>query len=138
MSSIQRIQWVCERLDQWGMWQMNGTCRGGASVLGRLADAVAQGGRKRSHIPFDDIECSVTDRAVAQLPKELRQAVQVWHTAEGTLDAIAEELGVAKITLQRRLAQADLRIGEWFRLRRARADSLDGTPSAVTWIGLRR
>ncbi len=122
MSGIQRILWVCERLDQWGRWQTNGTCRAGASVLGRLADAAAQGGRKRSHIPFDDIECGVTDRAVAQLPKELKQAVKVWHTAEGTLDAIAEELGVSKITLQRRLAQADLRIEEWFRLRKACAD----------------
>ncbi len=107
-------------------------------MLGRLADAVAQGGRKQSHIPFDDIECGVTDRAVAQLPKELRQAVQAWHTAEGTLCALAEELGVAKITLQRRLAQADLRIEEWFRLRKERANSLDGTSSSVTWIGLQR
>lgn len=117
---------------------MNGTCRGGASVLGRLADAVAQGGRKRPHIPFDDIECGVTDRAVAQLPKELKQAVQVWHTAEGTLGAIAEELGVAKITLQRRLAQADIRIEEWFRLRRMRAALSGAASSSVSWKGLRR
>ena len=95
-------------------------------MLARLADAVAQGGRKRSHVPIDNIECGITDDAVARLPKELKAAVLTWHTSEGTLEGIAEELGITKITLQRRLAQADLRIDEWFRARKALAERLRG------------
>ncbi|WP_286899913.1 hypothetical protein [Achromobacter sp. UBA2119] len=131
MSSLQRIRWVRERLDRWGAWQLVGTSRTGASVLGRLSDAAAKGGRKRSTVPFDDIECGLTDRAVAQLPKELKSAVSTWHTEEGTLEGIAELLGVSKITLQRRLAHADRRIEEWFRARKAHAERV-----AVT-IGIR-
>ncbi|WP_033459164.1 hypothetical protein [Bordetella bronchiseptica] len=126
MSGLQRIPWVRERLDQWGVWQLVGTSRAGGSVLARLADAVAQTGRKRSHIPFDDIECGLTDCAVARLPKELKVTVRTWHTSEGTLEGIAGELGITKITLQRRLAQADRRIDEWFKARKERADRLRG------------
>ncbi|WP_313369181.1 hypothetical protein [Achromobacter animicus] len=126
MSGLQRIPWVRERLDQWGVWQLVGSSRFGGSVLARLADAVAQGGRKRSHVPIDNIECGITDDAVARLPQELKAAVLTWHTSEGTLEGIAEELGITKITLQRRLAQADLRIDEWFRARKALAERLRG------------
>lgn len=79
--------------------------------MGRLADAVVQKGRKRSTVPIDDIECALTDRAVARLPPDLKRAVSTWHTHEG----IAEELGISKITLQHRLAQSDRRIEDWFK-----------------------
>lgn len=127
MSDLQRIKWVRERLDQWGAWQLVGTSRTGASVLGRLSDAAAKGRRKRSTVPFDDIECGLTDRAVARLPKELKSAVQTWHTEEGTYEGVAELLGISKITLQRRLAQADRRIEEWFKARKAHAERMSVT-----------
>lgn len=126
MSGLQRVPWIRERLDQWGVWQLVGTSRAGGSVLARLADAVAQAGRKRSHIPIDDIECGLTDSAVSHLPKELKVTVHTWHTSEGTLEGIAGELGITKITLQRRLAQADRRIDEWFKARKERADRMRG------------
>ncbi|APX75092.1 hypothetical protein DXK93_01585 [Achromobacter sp. K91] len=117
MSEIQRIPWVRERLDQWGRWVLLGTARLGGSVLAQLADAVG-GGAKRSYVPVDSLECEITDRAVAGLPKELKDAVLVWHTSEGTMEGIAQEIGISKITLQRRLAHADKRIDEWFSRRR--------------------
>ncbi|MNU43045.1 hypothetical protein D3C71_318210 [compost metagenome] len=124
MSGLQRIPWVRDRLDQWGVWLVVGTSRAGGSILARLADAVAQAGRRRSHVPIDNIECALTDSAVARLPNELKVAVATWHTSEGTLDGIAEELGITKITLQRRLAQGDRRIEEWFKARKERAERL--------------
>ncbi|MNX11310.1 hypothetical protein D3C86_410700 [compost metagenome] len=124
MSGLQRIPWVRERLDNWGVWLLAGTSRFGGSVLARLADSVAQGGRRRSHVPIDNIECGLTDSAVTRLPNELKAAVLTWHTSEGTLEGIAEELGITKITLQRRLAQADRRIEEWFKARKERAEQL--------------
>ncbi|WP_140419929.1 MULTISPECIES: hypothetical protein [Achromobacter] len=124
MSGLQRIPWVRDRLDQWGVWLLVGTSRSGGSILARLADAVAQGGRRRSHVPIDNIECALTDSAVARLPNELKTAISTWHTSEGTLDGIAEELSITKITLQRRLAQADRRIEEWFKFRKERAERL--------------
>ncbi|WP_313064642.1 hypothetical protein [Achromobacter animicus] len=117
MNEIQRIPWVRERLDQWGRWVLLGTARLGGSVLAQLADA-AGGSAKRSYVPVDSLECEITDRAVAGLPKELKDAVLVWHTSEGTMEGIAQEIGITKITLQRRLAHADKRIDVWFSRRR--------------------
>lgn len=121
MSEIQRIPWVRERLDQWGRWLLLGTARIGSSVLGQLSEAVG-GGAKRSYVPVDSLECELTDRAVASLPRELKDTVLVWHTSEGTMEGIAEEMGISKITLQRRLAHSDRRIDDWFRQRRQMAE----------------
>ncbi|MFY3130679.1 hypothetical protein ACOTF1_06590 [Achromobacter ruhlandii] len=121
MSEIQRIPWVRERLDQWGRWVLLGTARLGSSVLGQLADAVG-GGAKRSYVPINGLECELTDRAVASLPRELKDTVLFWHTSEGTMEGIAEEMGISKMTLQRRLAHSDRRIDEWFRQRHQMAE----------------
>ncbi|EJO27773.1 hypothetical protein [Achromobacter marplatensis] len=120
MSELQRIAWVRERLDQWGVWQQVGSARLRGSVLAQLAEA-AGGGAKRSYVPIDNLECEETDRAVSHLPKELRETVRTWHTSEGTMEGIAAGIGVTKVTLQRRLAHADRRIEEWFRQRRENA-----------------
>lgn len=127
MSDIQRIPWVRDRLDQWGRWVLLGTGRVGGSVLARLADAVG-GGAKGSYVPVDSLECELTDRAVNVLPKEVKDTVLVWHTSEGTMEGIAQEIGISKITLQRRLAHADRRIDEWFSRRRELARRNPVTP----------
>lgn len=118
---LKRIPEIQQRLDMWAQWRIgSGLNLSASSPLGYLMDLAA--GRRvsgeddsyGSRVPVDDIECSVIDDAIMELPNDLRQAVVAWHCAtSGTLEEVAERVGIVKTTLWRRLAQADHRINEW-------------------------
>lgn len=126
---LRRNAKIQARLDNWAIWLHSGTGGGGGShpiarlmdwKAGRRVTASGDGGFD-STVPVDEIECSLTDRAVQALPPVLQEAVRAWHGArEGTLDTIAGQLGIVRGTLHRRLCQADVRIYTWLNERRNR------------------
>ena len=123
MSGMKRMPDIQARLDAWGVWITRGSGYMGSSThpLARLMDwksgkrvTVSGQGGFSAYVPVDVIECSLTDDAVSCLPDALRQAVRAWHTCKGgTMDSVANDLGVVRGTLHRRLCQADIRIRDW-------------------------
>lgn len=127
--SLKRLPEIQARLDAWGVWvTRGGTGSANMHPLARLMDwksgkrvSVSGDGGYSAYVPVDEIECGLTDEAIAQLPEALRQAVRAWHTCQGgTLETVAYDLGVVRGTLHRRLCQADLRLLDWFKDRRDR------------------
>lgn len=122
-AGLRRDPAIQTRLDAWAVWLAGGAGErrsGGGHPLAVLMDLHA--GRRvttsssfspRAAVPCDAIECSRTDAAVKSLPFDLRQAVHAWHGGVGTLDGVAQRLGIVRATLHRRLCQADQRIAQW-------------------------
>lgn len=130
MSGLKRLPDIQARLDAWGVWASRGygLSSGASHPLARLMDwksgrrvSLSGEGGFGAYVPVDEIECSLTDEAIATLPDVLRQAVRAWHTCQGgTLESVAFDLGVVRGTLHRRLCQADKRLSDWFMERRKR------------------
>lgn len=116
---MQRITWIDSRLTDWAMWRLTGSSQVGryscpAFNVARVSqtDDVKAGLRHFDH--WDDQAALLTDQAVAALPKELKQAVEMSYVYEGGAELAARKLGVTRATLHRRLCHADIRIADWF------------------------
>ena len=114
------IEHIHVRLLSWGSWRTNGgfvRSEGVARYEVRIVDS-ASDGLWSTRLPagtIDTLEAAETDRAVAQLPDPLRQAViVVYATMPGhTAKSRAAKLGVSDQTLRMRIEHAHARIDAW-------------------------
>jgi len=120
------IDHVHQRLLVWGSWRANGgICRseGVSRYEVRIVDS-ASDGLWSTRLPagtIDTLEAAETDRAVAQLPDPLRQAVIVTYaTMPGhTAKSRAAKLRVSDQTLRIRIEHAHARIDSWLQEKHA-------------------
>jgi len=124
-----RIEWVDAALGRWAIWAVDGRARvGGYASPMYDPNRVAQTADVRAGMGVNDPELDGAafemDRAIAALPEELIRAVKAAYTWEGGRDVIANKLRITRATLHRRLCNADIRIVEWFDLRKQRAEML--------------
>jgi len=106
------IEHINERLGRWAAWAAGGKRAAG---LGYASCTLARWEVVCSFRPVDpgyDDEAGATDKAVAQLPDELRQVVMVYYLTPGTLKQKARECGIHRDTLYARLHHAHLRIDQ--------------------------
>lgn len=115
-----RIKWVDDRLEEWALW------RAGAGLYRSISYAREISGDATQLVEMNanqEAECVETDMAVASLPDELKLAVIAFYTWEGGLGVVSEKLRVTRATVHRRLCHADIRIVDWFELRRSAVTS---------------
>lgn len=123
---MERIQWVHKRLEGWAVWTMNGT--GGGLPRTYDPNRVDQtddvrAGWRHSDPAFDAGALEI-DRAIAQLPAELKRTVMAAYRWEGGMQEIAAALGCTRATLHNRLCNADRRVRDWLEARQARSDAI--------------
>lgn len=123
---MDRIQWIHKRFEGWALWTMSG---GGGGML-RTYDpnrvdqtADVRAGWRHSDPGFDADALEV-DRAIAQLPAELKRAVVAAYRWEGGMQDIAATLGCSRATLHNRLCNADRRVRDWIEARQSRAEEI--------------
>lgn len=123
---MERIQWVHKRLEGWAAWTLSGA--GGGLPRTYDPDRVDQTADVRAgwrnSDPAFDAEALETDRAIAQLPTELKRAVMAAYRWEGGMQEIAAALGCTRATLHNRLCHADRRVRDWLEARKARAEGI--------------
>ncbi|ANN78919.1 hypothetical protein BAU07_18950 [Bordetella flabilis] len=124
---MQRIEWVHRRFEQWALWAHGTGGAYGAAAMFNVnrvdqTDDVRAGMRNTD--PAFNAEALETDRAVAQLPDDLKRAVIGAYVWEGGMQVVAEKLKCTRATLHRRLCCADRRVIEWIDARRAREAEL--------------
>ena len=120
---MQRNEWVDARLSNWALWRITGLTRTGGYAcpiynierVGQTDDVRA--GMRRFD-PLDDCTALETDRAIASLPDALQKTVVWFYTYDGGNDLVALRLAITRATLHRRLCQADIRIAQWFELKK--------------------
>jgi len=123
---MDRIQWVHKRFEAWAMWTMSG----GGGGMPRTYDpnrvdqtADVRAGWRNSDPAFDAGALEI-DRAIAQLPAELKTAVKAAYRWEGGMQEIASTLGCTRATLHNRLCNADRRVSAWLDARRQRGEEI--------------
>lgn len=113
---MERIQWVHKRFEGWAVWTMSGTGGGLPRTYdpNRVdqTDDVRAGWRNSD--PAFDASALEIDRAIAQLPPELKRAVVAAYRWEGGMAVVAQTLGITTRTLHNRLCNADRRVRDWF------------------------
>lgn len=106
------IAHIDERLSRWADWAAGGRRAAGLGyspcTLSRW-DSVRIG---KMPDPGYDEEASETDRAVTQLPGELRRVVVVYYLKSGTVRQKARDCGIGHNTLYERLHHAHQRLDE--------------------------
>ncbi|OMG87994.1 sigma factor-like helix-turn-helix DNA-binding protein [Achromobacter xylosoxidans] len=122
---MDRIQWVHKRFEAWALWTLSG---GGGmprtydpNRVDQTAD-VRAGWRNAD--PVFDAGALEIDRAIAQLPAELKRAVVAAYRWEGGMQEIAASLGCTRATLHNRLCNADRRVSAWLDARRQRGEAI--------------
>ncbi|WP_447988323.1 sigma factor-like helix-turn-helix DNA-binding protein [Achromobacter spanius] len=78
----------------------------------------------RNSDPAFDASALEIDRAIAQLPAELKRAVMAAYRWEGGMQEIAAALGCTRATLHNRLCNADRRVRDWLDARHRRAGQI--------------
>lgn len=115
---MERIEWVHLRFERWARWSMAGIGVGCADFSIDRVDGVR---------PADvavDADAMETDRAIAQLPVELKNAVKAAYWWEGSVESIAQKLRISRRTLHNRLCHADRRVRDWIEAREQRSADL--------------
>lgn len=123
---MERIQWVHKRFEGWATWTMSGSGVGGSAAFdpNRVDQTSDVRAGWRNADPAFDASALETDRAIAQLPAELKHAVMAAYRWEGGMQVIAAKLGCTRATLHNRLCNADRRVRDWFEARKARAEAI--------------
>ena len=108
------IDYINKRLNDWARWRVSdrATLRHMLGAKGcwpqmmgeaESTETVRQQG---TLVPLNDLECCDTDKAVCALPDDLRVAVIEYYTRIGTAETTARRLGIAKMTMFRRIERA--------------------------------
>lgn len=110
------------RLQRWAKWvSRDGLTRG--LWFARCAFARMSGGGSHGVDPDVDVEAEETDRAVRELPEDLRGAVTSYYLGRGTVAQRARDCGCGERTLYDRVERAKVRmtaiVGELQQARRA-------------------
>lgn len=111
------IEYINKRLNDWARWRVSDRAML-RHMLGvkscwpdmKRDDADQKYERHGTVVPFDDLECCDTDKAVCALPPPLKETVIEYYTRVGTAETTARRLGVSKMTLFRRIDQAHIQI----------------------------
>ena len=109
------------RLINWADWLAGLRSRGlGFATANMGAERVdGEGYDAPSRNPVFDGEAEITDKAVRTLAPDLQKTVVLVYTGPGGLRRIAQQLGVAEITVHTRVWAAHYRIKVWLSERTA-------------------
>lgn len=112
------IEYINVRLNDWARWRASGRALyalGARScwplMLGD-ADSTETVRQVGTLVPFNDLECERTERAVNALPKELRDLVIELYCRIGPIDTVMRRLRICKTMLYRRIDQAHVRLDQ--------------------------
>jgi DNA-directed RNA polymerase specialized sigma24 family protein len=114
---VARIEWVKHRLENWALWKERES-RGGLgwatqSVL--LSDVVDR--TREIQLPVDDIDASLTDKAVESLKPARQQLYErlylIYIDGVGVREAARRQC-CAESTIKASLDQADHALSAWF------------------------
>lgn len=112
---------IDEKLVRWAQWQANGHRAIGLGyspcTLSRMV------GGSASTVPFDpiiDIESMNVDRAVSELPNELKEVIVVWYLKPGTTTQKARDCKCSRATFYNRISSAHTRIARSIETRQER------------------
>jgi len=114
---VARIEWVEQRLRNWALWHERaaGGGLGFASQASFLKEAAS--GRRESHVPCDEVEAGVTDKAVASIKDphpHLFDTLTVFYLEGRGISGSAAARRCAVSTIHAHLAQADAYLARWF------------------------
>jgi len=123
---MERIQWVHQRFEAWALWLATGSGYGGGSMFdaNRVDQTEDVRAGLRNTDPLFDAAALDTDRAIAQLPPDLKRAVIAAYRWEGGMQDTARRLGCTRATLHTRLCHADRRVRDWLDAKQQRAQEL--------------
>lgn len=101
--------YVAGRLQRWVRWVSSDRLVRGL-WFARCTFARMSGGSDGAGDPDVDIESEETDRAVRQLPDDLRAAVVAFYLGRGTVAQRAKDCGCGERTLYDRIERAKVRL----------------------------
>jgi DNA-directed RNA polymerase specialized sigma24 family protein len=104
------------RLINWADWLAGLRSRGlGFATCNMAAERVdGEGYDAPSRNPIIDDEAEITDKAVRELqPPELQRTVVLVYAGPGGIRRIAQQMGVAEVTVYTRIGQAHRKISVW-------------------------
>lgn len=107
---------IHRRLINWADWLAGLRSKGlGFAAANMAAERVdGEGYDAPSRNPVFDDEAEITDKAVRALqPAELKRTVVLVYTGPGGIKRIAQQLGVAEVTVHARIGQAHHKIQAW-------------------------
>ncbi len=119
---MKRIDEIERRLLNWARWK-HGMTMGGlgfSSIDLTLANAGDDRDRE-SRIPTLDVEASITDEGVGQLPTEERDAVFIFYLRGSGHAEKARVLGCSQATMCTRVIRAHHKLQAWISERERRA-----------------
>ena len=112
-----RIEWVKQRLHNWGLWKERES-RGGLGFATRsVLLAEPRDGYRESVIPIDDVDAGVTNDAVESLKPgrvHLYDTLRCIYLQDTGIKGAARRLGKAESTISAHLEQADHALSAWF------------------------
>jgi len=112
-----RIDWVQQRLRNWGLWKVKSNATGLGYASSSVLLAVPSGGYRESPIPIIEVEAELTDRAVESL--RLRQGhlhltLHLVYVQNTGIKRAARLMHRADSTIKAQLEQADQALANWF------------------------
>lgn len=120
---VKRIEYIKQRLERWQSWFFSPSGRpwGGGWMIERV-DCAVQFGECGPEICEEAI---ITDQAVGALPPPLKKTVKFVYLDNlgNSMEGHAQQLGVSRDALHKRLCHADLRIDIWLGERQQAAEA---------------